>query len=110
MQLILRHATMSGQDKGPPSMPLAIRNVDTIVLDKITGHEISQEDEATVDYREERTYTPSDAIPTESWALVSEVAGDFPYGASAISGKVPVYSVLTSVFQMDFVVTTKRNL
>jgi hypothetical protein len=93
-QLLLRHATLPGQDKGPPPTLLAVRKVHSESLGKIVGHDIQPNG------KEQFTYHAEGALAAESWAIVSAVNGpeNKIYGDSAIYGRVPVYSILTSFF------------
>jgi hypothetical protein len=96
-QLLLRHATLPGADKGPPPTLLAVRKVSSESLEKIVGHDIQPSG------KEQFTYRAGNALPAESWAIVSAVNGprNDMYGDSAIYGRVPVYSILTSFFSQE---------
>jgi hypothetical protein len=96
-QLLLRHATLPGADKGPPPTLLAVRKVHSESLRKIVGHDIQPNG------KEQFTYCAGDALPAESWAIVSSVNGpnNEMYGDSAIYGRVPPYSILTSFFSQE---------
>ncbi|MDR1233246.1 MAG: hypothetical protein LBJ75_03240 [Puniceicoccales bacterium] len=99
-QLLFRHMTFPGQEEGPPPALLAIRKVDAFAYGKITGETV---EEGTPSAAKNLTYGAEKALPAESWSVVSAVRGPDPiYGDSAIYGKVPIYSVLTSVFSQSW--------
>jgi hypothetical protein len=96
-QLLLRHATLPGQDKGPPPTLLAIRKINGDSAAAIVGHEVNPTG------KEQFTYHTGNALAAESWAIVSAVNGpeNKIYGDSAIYGRVPIYSILTSFFSQS---------
>jgi hypothetical protein len=98
-QLLMRHATFPGHDKGPPPTLLAIRKVPAATFENFTGKTHNAEDTG----KEVFSYTTDRALPAESWGTVSQVytPGD-DYGKSAIYGHVPAYSVLTSLFAHNY--------
>lgn len=99
-QLLFRHTTLPGQEEGPPPTFLAIRKVDALAYERITGETI---EEGAPSEARNLTYSAEKALPAESWSIVSAVGGPDPiYGDSAIYGRVPAYSVLTSVFSQQW--------
>jgi hypothetical protein len=98
-QLLMRHATFPGHDKGPPPTLLAIRKVPAAVFENLTGKTHNAEDTG----KEVFSYTTDRALPAESWGTVSQVyTPRLNYGESAIYGHVPAYSVITSVFAHNY--------
>jgi hypothetical protein len=89
--------TLPGQHEGPAPTLRAIRKVHDAALEKITGHEMPSE---RPNNKEPLTYRAENALAAESWSIVSAVNGPANelYGESAIYGRVPAYSVLTSIF------------
>jgi hypothetical protein len=80
---------------------LAIRKIHAFGYERITGESI---EEGISSEAKHLTYSVEKALPAESWSVVSAVT-DFNserYGTSAIYGKIPVYSVLTSVFSQTW--------
>jgi hypothetical protein len=89
-----------GQEKGHPPTLLAIRKVDAFAYEKITGEDIKT---GVPGATKNLTYGTEKALPAESWSIVSAVRGPAPiYGDSAIYGRVPIYSILTSVFSQGW--------
>lgn len=100
-QLLFRHMTFPGQEEGSPPTFLAIRKIHAFGYERITGESI---EEGISSEAKHLTYSVEKALPAESWSVVSAVT-DFNserYGTSAIYGKIPVYSVLTSVFSQTW--------
>ncbi|MDR1255551.1 MAG: hypothetical protein LBJ94_01305 [Puniceicoccales bacterium] len=105
-QLLLRHATFPGHDQGPPPTVLAVRRVRREALTGISRHGALEKTPA----RETITYDVNRALPVESWALVSPVGGEYPYGEAALYGKIPAYAILTSVLTNEFCSDLQKEL